>query len=131
MAIGNWGKIIKFEVTSKKMLTFSDFKRTVSGRWNEHPIIGEKTKTEFAGTDAGNVSMEITLSAEQGVNPRAILDKLEKAVESGNVDYLYIGGKKVGTGKMVLESVSETWDEIWKQGELVRARATLVFKEYR
>ena len=58
------------------------------------------------------------------------LEKLEKACESGTVDYLYIGGKKVGTGKMKLESISETWDEIWNSGQLVKAKVSLTFSEY-
>lgn len=130
MAIGNWGTTIKFEVTANKVLTFTNFKRTVSGRWNSHPIIGKKPKGEFKGPDASSVTLEIVLSAEQGVKPRATLDTLERATESGKVDYIYIGGKKVGSGKMALESISETWDEIWKNGELVKAKASLTFSEY-
>ena len=52
------------------------------------------------------MTLEAVLAAERGVRPRATLEKLEKACESGTVDYLYIGGKKVGTGKMKLESIS-------------------------
>lgn len=130
MAIGNWGKTIKFEVTSNKVLTFSDFKRTVSGRWKSHPIVGKKPKGEFAGPDASGVTFDIVLSAEQGVKPRATITTLEKAAETGTVDYLYIGGRKVGSGKMALENISETWDEIWKSGELVKAKCSLTFSEY-
>lgn len=130
MAIGNWGKTIKFEVTSNKVLTFSDFKRTVSGRWKSHPIVGKKPKGEFAGPDASSVTFDIVLAAEQGVKPRATITTLEKAAETGVVDYLYIGGRKVGSGKMALENISETWDEIWKGGELVKAKCSLTFLEY-
>lgn len=130
MAIGNWGKVIKFEVTSMKSLTFHNFKRTVSGRWKSHPIVGRKPKGEFSGPDASGISMDITLSAEHGVKPRATIELLESATEGGIVDYLYIGGRRVGTGKLALESVSETWDEIWNNGELVKAKASLTFSEY-
>lgn len=130
MAIGNWGTTIKFEVTSNKVLTFSDFKRTVSGRWKSHSIVGKKPKGEFAGPDASGVTFDVVLSAEHGVKPRATINALETAVEKGRVDYLYIGGKKVGSGKMALENISETWDEIWKNGELVKATLALTFSEY-
>ena len=108
--IGNWGKTIAFEVSSNKTLTFNNFKRTVSARWHTHNIVNGKPKSEFAGPDSSSVTLEAVLAAERGVRPRATLEKLEKACESGTVDYLYIGGKKVGTGKMKLESISETWD---------------------
>lgn len=130
MAVGNWGTTIKFEVTSNRVLTFSNFKRTVSGRWKSHSIIGKKPKGEFAGPDASSVTFDITLSAEQGVKPRATLDALETAVEKGQVDYLYIGGKKVGSGKLALENISELWDKVWKNGELVKAKCSLTFSEY-
>lgn len=98
--IGNWGKTIAFEVSSNKTLTFNNFKRTVSARWHTHNIVNGKPKSEFAGSDSSSVTLEAVLAAERGVRPRATLEKLEKACESGTVDYLYIGGKKVGTGKI-------------------------------
>ncbi len=130
MAIGNWGKVISFEVNANRMLTFSKFKREVSGRWKKHNIIGKKPKGEFVGPDSSGVTMEVILSAERGVKPRTTIKKIEKAAEKGQVEYLYVGGKKVGSGKMALESVSETWDEVWNAGELVKATLSLTFSEY-
>lgn len=98
--------------------------------WHTHNIVNGKPKSEFAGPDSSSVTLEAVLAAERGVRPRATLEKLEKACESGTVDYLYIGGKKVGTGKMKLESISETWDEIWNSGQLVKAKVSLTFSEY-
>lgn len=128
--IGNWGRHIKFSVNSDKVLSFKDFKRTVSGRWAEHPIIGEKPKKEFQGPGASNVTLEVVLSVYLGVSPKDTIKDLEEACEKGKIDYLYIGGKKIGKNKMYLESVSETWDEIWNKGELARATLSLTFSEY-
>ena len=44
MAIGNWGSVIRFEVTSRKVLTFHDFKRTVGGRWKATPLSGKSRR---------------------------------------------------------------------------------------
>ena len=74
--------------------------------------------------------MDILLSAGHGVSPRVMLEILEVAVETGIAEYLYIGGKKVGSGKMVIENISETWDEVWNNGELVKATVSLTFSEY-
>ena len=130
MAIGNWGSVIKFEVSTRKMLTFQNMKRTVSGRWENHAILNKKPKGEFKGPDVSGTTMDVLLSAEHGVNPRTMLTNIESAVESGRAEYLYIGGRKIGSGKMVIESVSETWNEVWNNGELVKATASLTFSEY-
>lgn len=130
MAIGNWGSVIKFEVSTRKMLTFQNMKRTVSGRWESHSILNKKPKGEFKGPDASGVTLDILLSAGHGVSPRTMINNIEAAVESGRAEYLYIGGKKVGSGKLVIESVSETWDEVWNNGELVKATVSLTFSEY-
>lgn len=131
MAIGNWGKTITFEVNSGKILNFQNFKRSVAGRWKKHAIIGKKPRNEFAGPDASSVTMDVVLAAEHGIKPRSVIKKMEKAVEKGKIAHLYVGGKKVGTGKMLLESMSETWDEVWNGGELVKATLSLTFSEYR
>lgn len=41
--IGNFGKLITFEVSSEKMLALKDLKRTVAGRWKKHEIVGAAT----------------------------------------------------------------------------------------
>lgn len=129
-AIGNFGETIVFEVSSKKILTPKNMKRTVSARWEQHKILGKPPKSEFVGQGAPETTMTVILSAECGVRPRSTLAKIEKAVKAGKVDWLVIGGKFVGGRKMYISSCSETWDEIWNKGELVRATISLTFVEY-
>ena len=130
MAIGNWGKEIKFSVNADKMFTFSDFKRSYSGRWSKHNIQSKRPKKEFNGPDETSVSLTIILDAKHGVKPWKILQKIKKAVAKGETNYLYIGGKKVTKKKVYIESASETWAEIWNKGELVRAKVDITFSEY-
>lgn len=59
-----------------------------------------------------------------------MLGTIEKAIKAGTVNWLVIGGKFVGGRKMYISSCSETWDEIWNKGELVRATVNLTFVEY-
>ena len=131
-SLGLFGETIKFEVSSDKILTFEQMKVTQAGRWATHPIIMKAPKSEFLGADLKECSMEVTLSAEHGVKPRATIDKIEKAVRSGVVDIIAIGGKIFGGNghKWYIESVSETWDEVWNMGELVKATIKMNFKEY-
>ena len=131
-SLGLFGETIKFEVTADKILTFDKMKVTQAGRWATHPIILKAPKSEFLGPDLKECSMEVTLSAEHGVKPRSTIDKIEKAVRNGTVDIIASGGKIFGGNghKWYIESVSETWDEVWNLGELVKATVQLNFKEY-
>ena len=128
--IGNFGKLITFEVSSEKMLALKDLKRTVAGRWKKHEIVGAAPRSEFQGPDLDETTVTAILSAEHGVKPRATIERLEAAARSGEVDYLIIGGKRVGTGKVFISSISEEWDTIWNKGELVKATINITFAEY-
>lgn len=128
--IGNFGKLITFEVSSEKMLALKDLKRTVAGRWKKHEIVGAAPRSEFQGPDLDETTVTAILSAEHGVKPRATIERLEAASRSGEVDYLIIGGKRVGTGKVYISSISEEWDTIWNKGELVKATINITFAEY-
>ena len=128
--IGNFGKLITFEVSSEKMLALKDLKRTVAGRWKKHEIVGAAPRSEFQGPDLDETTVTAILSAEHGVKPRATIERLEAAARSGEVDYLTIGGKRVGTGKVYISSISEEWDTIWNKGELVKATINITFAEY-
>lgn len=128
--IGNFGKLITFEVSSEKMLALKDLKRTVAGRWKKHEIVGAAPRSEFQGPDSDETTVTAILSAEHGVKPRATIERLEAAARSGEVDYLIIGGKRVGTGKVYISSISEEWDTIWNKGELVKATINITFAEY-
>ena len=128
--IGNFGKLITFEVSSEKMLALKDLKRTVTGRWKKHEIVGAAPRSEFQGPDLDETTVTAILSAEHGVKPRATIERLEAAARSGEVDYLIIGGKRVGTGKVYISSISEEWDTIWNKGELVKATINITFAEY-
>ena len=62
--IGNFGKLITFEVSSNKMLALKDMKRTVAARWKKHEIIGEVPRSEFQGPDLDETTVVAILSAE-------------------------------------------------------------------
>ena len=128
--VGNWGSAIRFEVNSTKQLTFRNFTKSHSARWKDHEIIGNKPLSEFTGPDLVSVTMSCTLSAAMNVNPRKIMKALEKALEKGKVDYLYIKETKVGTNKMKLMSMSEAYDVVLINGAIVKATVDLSFSEY-
>ena len=129
--IGSWGPDLTFSVNSEKQLPFDNMSRSVKARWATHPIRNKKPRTEFLGADQTSVKMEVTFSARRGHKPRAEIQKLINACRYGDIHYLYIGGKRIGTHEHYIESIDTDWDEVWNKGELVSATTSLVFKEYR
>lgn len=128
--IGNFGSMITFEVSANRMLPLTDMKRTVSGRWKKHNIVGKAPRAEFQGPESDETTITAVLSAEYGIRPRQMLEKLEAAAKSGLVDYLVIGGRRIGNSKVYIASMSEEWDCIWNRGELVKATINITFSEY-
>lgn len=128
--IGQWGKVLKFSVNSKKVFTFQDMKRDAGARWASHNIIKKRPKTEYLAPEPQTITMKIVLDARYGIRPRKQMKEIRQAAFTGKCNYLYIAGKKVCAHKLYIESVSETWDEVWNKGELVRATVNITFKEY-
>ena len=128
--IGSWGKTLVFSTSDSRLLTFSGLSRTVSASWAAHSRIGKKDRSEFLRPDIQKITFTIVLDAMLGIRPRAMMDTLAKAVEKGIVNTLVIGGKKVGTNSWKIKSVSEAWDCVLQQGQLVRAKLNVTMEEY-
>lgn len=128
--IGNLGSLIVFEVNSNKVLTFDKMQRTVKGRWTQHDVIGKKPVLEYLGAEKQQITLPIFVTIMHGVEPRDIIEKIERAAENGETFTFVIGGKKVGENKWVIESVSETWGEVFANGKLLSAHLTLTLSEY-
>lgn len=131
--IASWGNSIYFEVCDKRQVTFNNLSMSHSARWKEHEIVGHKPLSEFTGADLTQLTMSCVFSVALGLKPKEIktaLKNLKKALDEGTVDYLYISGKKVGSYKMRLTSMSESWDTVMIDGTLVRATVDLTFQEY-
>lgn len=127
--IAQWGDI-KFSVNAKKVFSFKDFKRSYSARYAQHERVGKRPLSEFQGPDLDEVTFEVILDAEMGINPRKTMFKFRDAAKSGKVAYLYINGDKVAINKFVIASGTENWNEIWNKGELIRSTAQITMKEY-
>lgn len=129
--IGNLGKLIIFEASTKKVLTFNKMTQNIKGRWAVQEPILEKPYPEFLGPGQRTITLPIYLSSTHGVSPRKTMEQIEKAVEEGTPYPLVIGNRKVGSYQWVITELSETWGEIMKDGILVCASLTLNLAEYR
>lgn len=128
--IGNLGKLIIFETSDKKILNFRDFQRTISANWTNHEAIGRKPRSEFLNPLLQQISFTVTFNATHGVRPRRTMEAIERAVESGHVYPLVIGGAKVGRHQWKITQMSETWDVVMGGGQLQKATVSLTLEEY-
>lgn len=128
--IGTLGTDLVFTVSDNYVFTFAGMTRDVSSRWATHETPGVKPRAEFLGPGLQSVSLPITLSSNLGVKPRQMLDVVEQMVETGDTEYLILGYRPVGKNRFRVTASSETWDVIYNQGELARAKLTLTLEEY-
>lgn len=128
--IGNFGKLIVFETSDARILQPKGLKKEVSSRWATHSRIGKKPLKQFLGPEADKVTFSITLDVTHGIKPRKTIKAIEKYVKNGTPDKLVIGGEMIMDNKAVITAMSESWDEVWNKGELIRASVDLTLEEY-
>lgn len=126
--IGNWGKTIVFRTSDKRILTFQNFNRQVTGKWAKHTAIKKMPRTEFVGPEQDKVTFTMVLSAAHGVKPRDTLKKIRTAVRAGKVNSLVIGKKKLGD--FYITTVSEEWDVVFRKGQLWQASVDVTMEQY-
>lgn len=129
MKIGSYGDII-FEVSDKKAQTFKDFERSGSARWNDHEIIGMKSKSEFSGPGLDDLSITILLKAELGVNPIKQIEKLRAMKDGGKVAPFIVGDKPISKNYWSIQQMSESHKVIDSKGNTMSAEVSLSLKEY-
>lgn len=130
MYIGSFGPVV-FSVSSLAVLTPNNISRTAGKRTTTHNVIEGKPLLEYLSPDLQNFKFDITLSAEHGVRPRAMLDLLTEIAESKGAYPLQIGGRPIGKHSWTLTAVSESWNNLYSLGELSEATVNLSLTEYR
>jgi len=128
--IGNFGKRIVFETSDRRILTFSGMSQKVSGKYSKHNVTGQKDRPEFTGPGNRSISFKILLDVSMGIRPRDIMNNIETAVETGETEYLIIGGRPIGNNRFYISSVSEAFDVFMGKGEIARASLNFSMDEY-
>jgi len=130
VAIGNWGTAIFFSTSDQKVLTFNNMSRTVGSSWAVHSRIGEKDQVEFLRPNLQKLTFDIALDFNYGVNPRTIIERMERAAELGEIHPFIVGGKPVGRLDWRLTNVGEAWETIYNNGALTNAKLSITMEEY-
>ena len=126
---GTFGKLISFSVSDNSMLTFSELKHEGEARWKEHALVGRKPRKQFLGPDTETITFDMVLDARHGVKPLTTLSNIAAYRDKGKSDHLIINGTKICANKLTITKTSQTWDEVWNKGELVRATISVTLEE--
>ena len=128
--VGAFGKMI-FEVSSLKVKTLKDVKRTTKARYATHDIVGQKSMLEFLGTAPDEITFDMQWNEDLGVDIEEEMGNLLDMQRSGDANYLFLGTHAYGTYKWVIESVTFNHEYADKYGNPYFMTASVTLKEQR
>ena len=127
--IGTLGEVV-FEVSASKVKTFDGMKRSGTGRWATHDIIGQKPVMEYLGPGIEQISFTMRLDVFLGVNPSEELAVLRQMRDTGEAVSFVLEGQPVTDNLWVIESLSEDYPAIDNAGRILVANVDINLKEY-
>lgn len=127
--IGSLGAIV-FQVSSSKVITFKDMKRSTKARYASHDIIGSKPIIEFMGPDGEELSFAMHFSVAWGVNPQEETKKIRAICEKGEANYFVLCNSTIGENPWIVESVGESVETVDNNGRIISSAIEVTLKEY-
>lgn len=119
-----------FTVSDRKIYTVKKLSGSAGADYATHERAGMKARSQYLGPKLQSYTVDITLSAWNGVNPRSKRDFFIKEAEKGKADYFVIGGKPLSQNRLKITDVSEEWDSVMLNGVLTECSITLSLEEY-
>jgi phage protein U len=127
--IGYFGDII-FETSDERILTFTGLTRDDAGRWGSHELIGVHPKTEYIGPGLDKITFTVEFNGNNGVSPRAEMDRWLIKARDGVAETFVIGDKPLGVDKWIVKSISQAWGTVFNRGELFSGKVDVTLEEY-
>lgn len=127
--IGRFGDL-RFQVNARKTLTFKEMKVSRGMKTAEHAVPWYKGRLEVTGEELDEVTMTIILRADLGIRPRRQAERIRQFMHQKIAHYLVIGGKMVMDRRCIITKMNESWNEIYRGGEVAEIEITVTFKEY-
>ncbi len=129
MDIGNLGDII-FSVSSNRVNTLNSLKQSGSANFSEHKRHNTAPALEYTGRGLKEVSFQMTLSEQLGVDVQQEIEKIIDYTEKGKVLNFVLGKKTYGSGKWVITKYTVTQKYFDKMGDVIHAEISITLKEY-
>ena len=106
--LGALGPMI-FEVSGSKVQTLRNYKRKTRSRTATHDVIGgEKSVVEYVGGEPSEITFEMQLSRDLGVDIEEELLTLDSMVNSGVAYYFILGGEVIGYDRWYVTELGES-----------------------
>lgn len=121
---------IPFEVSSERVRTFSNMKRSFSASYSTHKRVGGKALPEFSGVELEKITFEMILSAYLGINPQKEEKKLENYLQQGRTLPLVIGQKTIGSYRWTIQSFNSTIQQTDGAGRVLSLKVSVTLQEY-
>lgn len=129
MLVGFLGTI-PFMTTSRSVRTFDDYQREGQGRWSKHDLLLQKPALEYLGPDTEKITFKMLLRSDLGVKPDDELERLRRLRDKGTVLPLMVGGRTIGQGFWVIESLSEAVHYWNRYGRIYSVAVSVSLQEY-
>lgn len=127
--IGSLGDI-PFEVSSEKIRTFDELRRSGSARYAYHNRQGGKEQSEFLGPTLEDITMTIRLTVMGKVNPKKEVEALRELRDDGTAVLFILNGEPQGVGYWNIVGMSEEHKIVDAQGRTLHLDVSLTLKEY-
>lgn len=127
--IGALGDIV-FTVSSDKVRTFDGMSRSGSARLATHELINRKPLMEFIGPAGETISMQMSFSVYDGLNPEQEAQSLRELRDKGKAVALILGGQPLGDGLWLVENLNETHKHIDNTGTAHQIDVSVTLREY-
>lgn len=121
---------ISFVVSSKKVLTFNDMRRSETARWATHEVMNRKPLAEFLGPGQESISFRVVFKSTLNVDPFRTFKKFRKFQNEGKVGALMIGKKTIANSKFYIEDLQEAYRHIDNKGVIHTIECDVTIKEY-
>lgn len=127
LGVGKTIQDVAFEVSDKKIETFTNMKVRKQATYATHKIHGHKAIPELTGLDADQITFDMVLSAYLGINPKTELQKLEAFMKNGTICNLVLGDQLFGT--WVVKSIPYNVEYVYKEGDIIQAKVSVTLME--
>ncbi|MBB5148663.1 phage tail protein [Ureibacillus thermosphaericus] len=127
--IGSYAGIV-FEINDLKNVTYSDFKRETTPRWDTHDILQNKPLPEFRGPGVDEITLQIKFRADFGVDPEKEMAKLREFARKGHTSLFIRGNQPISVNHWVITKATEVHKVIDNKGNVISMDVELTLMEY-
>lgn len=128
--IGSFGSLI-FEVSARKVRTFSEMEEKASGRWTQHEPIAQEVLSEFLGPGQDEIVLTIVFTTMLGVDPDLSFNLIRRYARTGEHLPLILNGIPLHNKTWYVTDVDSTSSEFAAGDGAVLWRECVVnFREY-